>query len=108
MPFNPYLSQPALARGWATPAVWDWDITNAVAVVPDQIKIATIYQADAIQRGEIAAKLDRLGKGLTSLTTGPASETYGNSASANDPASVLTQSALAIVSRYRLRTGRIL
>lgn len=89
--------------------VIDLDADGETAIVPQRVKIATVKQAQAIRSGEIAARKDRIAKGLTSVTTGPFSETYAAPASggAGSTAQLLTPEAMQLLEKYRLRSGGI-
>lgn len=90
--------------------VWDWDTTERAAVVPTKVKLATIFQADAIVSGVLKARLDRAATGLTGQSTGSLSESYAQPLTPGDllPLDKLCPRSLSIMSRYEARSGGLL
>jgi len=78
------------------------------AVVPQKVKLAAHFQERAIIAGTLTARRDRVARGLTSMSTGSLSESYAVSLEGFSSQDILCPEALAIMEKYRLRTGRIL
>jgi hypothetical protein len=91
-------------------AVWNWDTTTNTAVVPANVLRAVVLQAnDRILGTRLAAMAAR--QGLQSQSTGGLSETFsqGSQISGSQISeNILCPDALAIMSRYRLRQGKLL
>lgn len=91
--------------------VWDWDEASRAAVVPLNVKRAVVYQAEAILAGTKAAQLEAQHGGLASQSVGGMSESYRDPAAGGsvvDGPGVLARQAATLLSRYRLKTGRLL
>jgi hypothetical protein len=103
---------------WANPGlqgivpdvVWDWDSENSSAVVPQIVKVATLYQAASSLDASLASRLEAIRSGLKGQQIGTASETYATLAemAAVGGLTGLCDEAHRLMERYRLRTGRIL
>lgn len=102
-------AQPPAAQHGIADVIWDWDAATGAAVVPLDVKIAALYQADAILAGTRAGRLDALHDGLASQSVGGMSESYRPGAGgAVDGLGVLARPAAQRMAKYRLRSGRIL
>jgi hypothetical protein len=88
--------------------VWDWDEATNAAVVPMDVKQAVLYQANAILAGGRGRIQEAIHGGLASQSVGGMSESYRPGGSVTDGLGVVCQPAAALLSRYRLRTGRLL
>lgn len=97
------------ARGLAD-VVWDWDDTLQAAVVPYDVKVATLYQADSILAGTRAQQLAAQQAGLASQSVGGISESYraGAGAGPSRGLQLLCLPAAALMEKYQLKTGRLL
>lgn len=94
---------------YSGPLVWDWDSDANQAAIPDDVKLATLLQANSILSGAEDARLDAQHSGLASQSVGGVSESYVNSGGAA-PAGVkrLTRKAADLMRKYVLRSGRLL
>lgn len=90
--------------------VWDWDSVNNVAIVPQRVKVACLYQANSRLDGKRAAALDKLFRGLKGEATGSLSESFDLATvlAATGGAIDLCRDAVAMMRPYILRQGRIL
>lgn len=86
--------------------IWDWDDATRAAVVPRDVKLAAIYQADAILAGGREERLDRQHDGVTYDQTGGMAESYKQAAAG--VMSGLCRRSYQLLAKYRLRGGRIL
>ncbi|QOV90890.1 DnaT-like ssDNA-binding protein [Humisphaera borealis] len=87
--------------------VWDWDDTTKTAVVPRNVKLAVLHQANAILLGERAARLDAQHDGLASQDVGSLKESYRPAAGGGREKNLVRQAA-DLLRPYRLKSGRIL
>jgi hypothetical protein len=85
--------------------VWDWDYVNNVVIVPDAVKRATVYQADALANPTYKAVIDRMWSRLKGQRTGSLAEEYELGDIATVP---LCRQAMVELELYRLRSGRML
>jgi hypothetical protein len=90
--------------------VWDWDYAANAPVVPRQVKMACVYQANSRLDPQRIGVLNRIYGGLTSQKIGSAAETYDVHAllAATGGALVLCPAAVDLMRNYVLRSGRIL
>lgn len=90
--------------------VWDYDAVNKVAVVPQQVKLACVYQANSRLDPKRIAILDRIYSGLTSRQIGTGAEAYDVKAMllASGGTLDLCRDAALLMRNYQLRQGRIL
>lgn len=84
--------------------IWDYDLTNNVAVVPPNVKRAVVIQADSILAGDRDGRLQDIADGLASQQVGASNESYR----ADAMPSALCRRAEKIMDFYRLRQGRFL
>lgn len=84
--------------------IWDWDAEAEAAVVPDQVKIAVLLQANDILDGQRDSRIQGIADGLAAQSVGSLSESYrGDAAPAR-----LCERAMRLLERYRLRSGQLL
>jgi hypothetical protein len=90
--------------------IWDWDDDANAAVVPDRVKRAVLYEANAIIDGSRDEILDAIANGLASQSAGGLSESYRNPADQGGAGGVptLCRDAERISRSYQLRSGRVL
>jgi hypothetical protein len=86
--------------------VWDWDYDNNVAIVPPNVYLAVIYQADSIMQGIRDARLDATHDGIRSQGTGPLREDYRQMGASVEI--VLCRRAWNLMKRYTLTSGRMM
>ena len=83
--------------------VWDWDEDNDVAVVPEDVKVACLQQADSILKGKRAKRLAAQHDGVASQGVGSLSESYTGRAPQK-----LCFEAYELLKKYELRSGQLL
>jgi hypothetical protein len=90
--------------------IWDWDGTNNVAIVPQRVKLACVYQANSRLDPKRIAVLDRIYSGLTSRQIGTGAEAYDLKVilQASGGALQLCRDAVMLMQNYQLRAGRLL
>lgn len=104
----PRLSSGERSYGYAD-QVWDWDWDNNVAIVPRNVKLAVLHEANSIIAGVRDAKLDARHDGLLSQSVGGMSESYAQiSATDNNGNPVLCRDADRLSRMYALRSGKLL
>jgi hypothetical protein len=87
--------------------VWDWDDAVAGPVVPREVRLAVLLQADSVLDGSREARLDAQHDGVVYDLTGTLAESY----KLNTGPGVTTglcRRAWTLMRRYRLRSGRLL
>ncbi len=82
--------------------VWDWDDDAGEAVVPEDVLVAVVYQANSILAADREERLNAQHDGVTSHGADGLMETYA----ANAP--ILCRRSYFIMVRYRLKTGRMI
>ncbi|MGN6724305.1 MAG: DnaT-like ssDNA-binding protein [Tepidisphaeraceae bacterium] len=87
--------------------VWDWDAVNKVAIVPTRIKLAVLYEADAMGDGERDRIVAAVSAGLTAMNTGSLSEQYRQLNAGQADVAPLCPQAENLVRSYRLQTGEL-
>jgi hypothetical protein len=87
--------------------VWDWDATAGAAVVPADVRLATLYQADSILAGTREARLSAQHDGVAYELTGGLAESYKASGPAPGVPTGLCRRAWVLMRRYHLRSGRL-
>jgi hypothetical protein len=100
--------------------VWDWDSDAQAAVVPRNVKVAVLYQANHLLSGAATQTSDRqqaIADGLASQSVGGMSESYRDPASGGGAAgggsgsagqALLSPRARQLLARYGLKSGRLL
>lgn len=92
------------ATGWVTS--WSNSTQEVTPAVPVDVLRAVLYEADSLLAGTRKAGQDARDAGLVSQTIGSGSETYLKPTEGTMP--VLCGDADVLMSKYRLRTGRLL
>jgi hypothetical protein len=87
--------------------IWDWDAATSAAVVPVDVKLATLHEMASLRAGERSSRLAAQHDGLASQTTGPASESYRPPTSA-DGLPLVCFEADALLRQYELVSGEML
>lgn len=87
--------------------VWDWDSDNNVAIVPQNVKLACVYQADSILTGNREERLSEQHDGVVQASNSGMQETYRQRNQAPGLDTGLCRRAYLLLQRYRLATGRI-
>jgi hypothetical protein len=95
---------PALA---ATAIIWDYDDATAQAVVPADVKSATLLQADAILTGTRDSRLDLQHDGVVYDQDGSEAESYRRSTGLGLPTGICRRAWL-LIRHYRIKAGRLL
>jgi hypothetical protein len=85
--------------------VYDWDADNNTAMVPRNVKLATLHEANSILDGQRAGTQAAQHDGLASQSIGSASESYRAPVNATSGAAVLCFDANTLMQKYRLRSG---
>lgn len=102
----------AMSQGVAIPGagvgVWDWDSDTDTAVVPDQVKIACLYQAASLCDDAFRGRLDAIRSGLASQSVGSMSESYLKPSDLPGGLTGLCDRAQRLLDRYRLRSAPLL
>jgi hypothetical protein len=93
--------------------VWDWDTDANEAIVPRQVKLACLFEANSILDNTRDVALQRAADGLASQSVGGMSESYFDPArlgagQAADGSAKLCLDAEMQLAKYRLRSGQIL
>ena len=102
---------PPPAAGCALAAIWDWDATTQSAVIPAIVKQACLIEADEILQdlkgqSQRWRRLDEQHQGVTYDRAGAAAEAYRKGTPAFGRCG-LSRRAYDLLSRYRLRSGRL-
>ena|SRR5688500_11416724 len=99
------------AAAGAVPAldiVWDWDELTSEAVVPDDVRIAVLYQADANLAGTREARLAAQHDGVVyDLDAAGDAESYKRTTGPGVTTG-LCRAAWMLMRKYRLRSGKLL
>jgi|GEM_PF-4215142 len=89
--------------------IWDWDAEADVAVVPANVKLATLLQAASILTNPaLRERLEAIRSGLAAQSIGSLCETYLAPASIPGGLTGLCDRAQKLMDRYRLRSGGLL
>lgn len=91
--------------------IWDWDADASPprAIVPRNVKLACLYQADSVLAADRDGRLDAQHDGLLAQSTGSLSEQYASAGSGGGQAwRSLCRKAAELLGQYRLKGGRIL
>lgn len=108
-PRVPYDAPPGTAGFDRDPhgSVWDWDAGGNEAVVPDDVLLAVLLQADAIVAGEREPRISAQHDGVVYDQTGSVAESYKR----NEGPGVKTglcRGAWVLLRKYRLKSGKLL
>jgi hypothetical protein len=87
--------------------VWDWDDATTAAVVPWDVKLAALLQADSVLDGSRNARLEAQHDGVVYDQSGSIAESYRRNTGPGVPTG-LCRRAWVLVRRYRLKGGRLL
>ena len=93
--------------GTSPPAVWDWDASLNEAVVPEDVRLAVVLQADAILAGEREPRLAAQHDGVVYDLTGSIAESYKYTQGPG-VSTGLCRAAWVLLRRYRLKSGKVL
>ena len=93
---------PMLANQGAVQTIWDWDDDAGEAVVPDDVLVACVYQANSLLDGDRAERLDAQHDQVASHGADGLQESYSGAAS------VLCRRAHLFMRKYQLKTGRLI
>lgn len=96
---------PPFGPGW-TDTVWDWDTAHNVAVVPPNVLLAVLYQANWILGGVGEERLNEQHAGVVATSGGGISEQYDKTA--EGPRTGLCRRSYQLLWPYRLVSGRLL
>lgn len=88
--------------------VWDWDSDANTAVVPNQVKIACLYQAASLLNESFQSRLEAIRSGMASQSVGSMSESYLKPADLPGGLTGLCDKAQRYMDKYRLRTAEML
>ncbi|HRK31696.1 MAG TPA: hypothetical protein PLD59_11510 [Tepidisphaeraceae bacterium] len=88
--------------------VTDWDDDTDTAVVPVNVKMAELYEAESIIAGDFDRITHAIATGIVSQSTGSLSESYRQSSGELQSALRLHPETTRLLSRYLLRSGRLL
>lgn len=92
----------------APSTIWDWDEVNEIAVVPLDVKLAELFEANSILAADRDRIADAIANGLKSQSTGSLSETYDRLPRSSSGAPLLCRDAEMLMQRYRAASGRLL
>jgi hypothetical protein len=87
--------------------VWDWDFATNEAVVPLDVKLAVLHQADAILAGTREPRIALQHDGVVYDQTGSLAESYKQTTGPG-VATGLCRRSWVLMRQYRLRGGRLL
>jgi hypothetical protein len=90
-----------------TAIIWDFDEALQEAVVPGDVKLATLLQADTILTGARDARLDLQHDGVVYDQDGSDAESYRRNTGLGLPTG-LCRRAWLLIRHYRIKTGRLL
>lgn len=86
--------------------VWDWDSENNVAVVPQNVKLACLFQAAWLQVSSHTKRIEEINSGVAQASIGTAGETMNPAA--EGVRTKLGARAAQLMEKYRIRTGQLL
>jgi hypothetical protein len=101
------LAFPRVPHAAPSSVVWDWDADAEEAVVPQDVKIAVMFEANSIADGARDRVLELQAMGLAGRSTGSLSEQYRAAFAGQSAGTKLSLQADDLVEKYRLRTGGI-
>ena len=104
-PVGPFIA--AAGAGVVTGVVWDWDPGANAPVVPRDVKLAVLYQADSIVAGAREPRLSAQHDGVVYQLTGTLAESYKRVPKPGVTTG-LCRRAWMLVRQFRLRGGRLL
>lgn len=108
-PRAPFDDAPASAGFDRDPraAVWDWDTSANVAVVPEDVLVAVLLQADAVLAGTREPRLAAQHDGVVYDQTGSVAESY-KLTEGPGVTTGLCRGAWVLLRKYRLKSGKVL
>jgi hypothetical protein len=86
---------------------WDWDPTSNAAVVPGDVLLAVLMQADTILAGDREARLNAQHDGVVYDQTGSVAESYKLTQGAGVTTG-LCRPAFVLLRKYRRKSGKLL
>jgi hypothetical protein len=92
--------------GGRTRQIWDWDDATNTAVVPRNVKVAVLHQAESIAANVRQGRLEARHDGLASQSVGSLSESYRDVPITG--LGSLCFRAANLLNRYRAKSGRLL
>ena len=93
--------------GNGSASVWDWDASLNEAVVPEDVLLAVVLQADANLAGEREPRLAAQHDGVVYDLTGSVAESYKHTQGPGVYTG-LSRAAWVLLRKYRLKSGKIL
>jgi hypothetical protein len=99
--------EPAGSAGTDLSLIWDWDATAGEAIVPADVRRATLYQADSILAGVRRPRVEAQHDGVVYELTGGLAESYKATPGAGVRTG-LCHTAWRLMRRFHLRSGRLL
>jgi hypothetical protein len=87
--------------------VWDWDADADEAVVPEDVLVAVLFQADTILAGEREPRLASQHDGVVYDQTGSVAESYKQTEGPGVTTG-LCRAAWVLLRKYRLQSGKML
>lgn len=108
-PRVPYDDPPGTAGFDRDPraSVWDWDSDANEAVVPDDVLVAVLVQADAVLAGDREPRLAAQHDGVVYDQTGSVAESYKQTEGPGVTTG-LCRAAWVLLRKYRLQGGKVL
>jgi hypothetical protein len=91
----------------ASRVVWDWDFATNQAVIPLDVKLAVLHQAEAILAGTREPRIALQHDGVVYDQTGSLAESYKQTTGPG-VATGLCRRSWVLMRQYRLRGGRLL
>ena len=88
-------------------SVWDWDPSANAAVVPEDVRLAVLIQADANLAGTREARLAAQHDGVVYDQTGALAESYKQTEGPGVTTG-LCRAAWVLLRKYRLKSGELL
>jgi hypothetical protein len=86
--------------------VWDWDDVAQEAVVPEDVRLAVLLQADADLAGDREARLAAQHDGVVYDQTGALAESYKQTEGPGVTTG-LCRAAWVLLRKYRLKSGAL-
>jgi hypothetical protein len=101
------MAQPIIPPGYGD-VVWDWDTVNLVPLVPNNVLLAVIYQADSILLADRDERLAAQHDGVASQSNSGLSESYRDRPQNAGLRTGLCRRAYLLLEQYKLAAGRML
>lgn len=93
--------------GWSE-SIWDWDRVNHVAIVPNNVLLAVLYQADSILVGDREERLAAQHDGVSSQGNSGIQESYRPREQNPGFRTGLCRRSYQLLEQYRVRAARII